>query len=144
MKKAKLLFVLFGLAFSITLAVIVGQRLSSEAMAVVVGVVAGVAASIPTSLIVVWFATRSVAVSRPAPEPPPPQPAPAPAPEPRLVVMTQPQPMQMSAMPIYQSPGGYVQPGPYMAINARQFTVIGGADVALTEPEPAQEVVWPR
>jgi len=40
-------------AFAITLAVIVGTRLSTEAMAVVIGVVCGVAAGIPTSLLIV-------------------------------------------------------------------------------------------
>ncbi len=136
MKKVRYALLLFGLAFSVTLAVIVGQRLSSEAMAVVVGVVAGVAASIPTSLIVVWFATRSLSTTRHAPE------QPAPPPEPRVVVMAQ--PAQMPTMPMYPNPAAYVQPAPYMALNSRQFTVIGGADVAITEPEPVQEVVWPR
>lgn len=41
-------------AFMITLAVIVAHRMSSEAMAVVVGVVCGVAAAIPTSLLVAF------------------------------------------------------------------------------------------
>jgi predicted dienelactone hydrolase len=47
-----------AVAFAVTLAVIVGWRMSSEAMAVLVGVAAGVLASIPTSLIVVWVTTR--------------------------------------------------------------------------------------
>lgn len=42
---------------AVALAFVVGQRMSSDAMAVVVGVVFGVAASIPTSLLVV-AATR--------------------------------------------------------------------------------------
>lgn len=42
-------FVIVGLVFGITLAVVVGSRMSAEAMAVVVGVVCGVAAGIPTS-----------------------------------------------------------------------------------------------
>ena len=51
---------LLGLTFlvaGVALAVVVGQRMSTDAMAVVVGVVFGVAASIPTSLLVV-AATR--------------------------------------------------------------------------------------
>jgi hypothetical protein len=42
-------FVIVGLVFATALAVVVGNRMSSEAMAVVVGVVCGVAAGIPTS-----------------------------------------------------------------------------------------------
>jgi len=43
-------------AFAVTLAVVVGNRMSTEAMAVVVGVVCGVAAGIPMSLLImlVW------------------------------------------------------------------------------------------
>ncbi len=51
---------LFGLTILVAvvvLAVVVGQRMSTDAMAVAVGVVFGVAASIPTSLLVV-AATR--------------------------------------------------------------------------------------
>jgi hypothetical protein len=39
--------------FLITLAAVIGVRMSSEAMAVVIGVIFGVAASIPTSLVIV-------------------------------------------------------------------------------------------
>lgn len=55
---------LIVLAFCVTLAVMIGQRLSGQTLAVIVGVVAGVAASIPTSLVVIWLATRSVAPAR--------------------------------------------------------------------------------
>lgn len=51
---------LIGLAIvagGVTLAVIIGNRMSAEAMSVVIGVVFGVAASIPTSLLIV-AATR--------------------------------------------------------------------------------------
>ena len=44
-------FVIVGLVFGIALAVVVGNRMSAEAMAVVVGVVCGVAAGIPTSVL---------------------------------------------------------------------------------------------
>ncbi len=59
---------LMGLAFTVTLAAVIGSRLSDEAMAVIVGVVAGVAASIPGSLMVTWLATRGAAAA-PACEP---------------------------------------------------------------------------
>ena len=39
--------------FLITLAVVIGVRMNTEAMAVVIGVIFGVAASIPTSLVIV-------------------------------------------------------------------------------------------
>jgi hypothetical protein len=42
--------VLFGILFFAVLAIVVGQRLSTEAMAVVVGVACGVVASVPVSL----------------------------------------------------------------------------------------------
>jgi hypothetical protein len=66
--KIRVLFMLMGLAFAVTLAAVIGLRLSTEAMAVIVGVVAGVAASIPGSLMVTWLATRT-ALAVPAREP---------------------------------------------------------------------------
>jgi hypothetical protein len=124
-------------AFAITLAVVVGQRLSSEAMAVLLGVVAGVAASIPTSLIVVRIATRSLASkveSAPRAEPV--------RAEPRIVVMQQPAPVSSPA----PTPAAYVYPAspsaaypgwngapayaasplPNAPMSGRKFTVIGG------------------
>jgi hypothetical protein len=41
------------LGFGVALAVIVGQRMSTDAMAVVIGVAVGVTASVPTSLLLV-------------------------------------------------------------------------------------------
>lgn len=46
-------------AFSVALAVVVGNRMSAEAMAVVVGVVCGVVASIPMSALMLAMARRS-------------------------------------------------------------------------------------
>jgi hypothetical protein len=55
MKKA----VVVGLiAFVGTLAVVIGQRMSTDAMAVVVGIVCGVAASVPTSLLIIFVTGR--------------------------------------------------------------------------------------
>jgi hypothetical protein len=134
--KTRVIWLAFGLAFFVTLAVVVGQRLSAEAMAVVVGVFAGVAASIPTSLIVVWLATRSAGsrpepLMRPMPE--------ARSAEPRIVVV---------APPMAGTQAGYGY-APTMALAPyppapRRFTVIGGADVAYDEAPQAQEVVWPQ
>lgn len=121
-----------GLAFVITLAIVVGWRLSDEAMAVVVGVVAGVAASIPTSLLVVWVATRSLdAHARPRP-PSVMRSAPAPPREaPHIIVvhttptgpMAPPPGRTATALPSYAAPPadtfGSLAPGP------RHFTIIG-------------------
>ena len=47
-----------ALAFSVTLAAVVGNRMSTEAMAVVVGVVCGVAAGIPMSMLLLLVLNR--------------------------------------------------------------------------------------
>jgi len=47
-----------GLAFAITLAVMIGKRMSAEAMAVVVGIVCGVLASVPASLLLLLVLGR--------------------------------------------------------------------------------------
>lgn len=46
------------IAFTVTLGVVVGNRLSSEAMAVVVGIVCGVLASVPTSILLLILVRR--------------------------------------------------------------------------------------
>jgi hypothetical protein len=55
MKKA---IVPLALGFGVTLAFIVGQRMSTDAMAVVIGVAVGVAASVPTSVLLVALLRR--------------------------------------------------------------------------------------
>jgi hypothetical protein len=49
----KFLFVA-GTAFAVTLAIVVGVRMSPDALAVIIGVVSGVLASVPTTAILVW------------------------------------------------------------------------------------------
>ena len=130
----KLILLLGVLAFAITLAIIIGQRLSTEAMAVLMGVVAGVAASIPTSLIVVWIAMQTMVKPQYIPRPEPRGEPPPAAEPPRIVVVQQPVPGSTPA-------SGYAQPNwgsaPYPMMPApalrppRKFTVIGGA----AEPE---------
>ncbi len=46
------------LGFGVALALIIGQRMSTDAMAVVIGVAVGVAASVPTSLLLVALLRR--------------------------------------------------------------------------------------
>lgn len=145
--KARFVLLILGLAFVVTLAVIVGQRLSAEAMAVMVGVVAGVAASIPTSLLVVWFANRALLTSRATMEMPAPVPAPRPAPhaEPPQQILVMAPPANLPAAyqnampyPINTGIGAYAtMPA---APTARQFTVIGGAD---TSAEDVEATAWP-
>ena len=55
MKRA---IVLVAAAFAVALAIVVGNRMSADAMAVVVGVVCGVLASVPTSLLLIWALGR--------------------------------------------------------------------------------------
>jgi hypothetical protein len=54
----KVILGLLALTFSVTLAVIVGNRLSDEALAVLAGAVCGVGAAIPTSLLILAIARR--------------------------------------------------------------------------------------
>ncbi len=49
-----------ALAFAVTLAAVIGNRMSAEAMAVVVGVVCGVAAGIPMSMLLILVLNRGV------------------------------------------------------------------------------------
>ena len=157
--KGRLTWLLFGVVFSVTLALIVGQRLSAEAMAVVIGVIAGVAASIPTSLIVVWFMGRN-SLARPIIDASPAPARPAEPPEPRIVVMPAPQPQQAAYPGLAgygpQSYAGYAQAPAYAqaaagpayaapALPARRFTVIGGSDGVIEEPAYLEEgVIWQR
>jgi len=133
--------ILLGMiAFGITLAIIVGQRLTTEAMAVLMGVVAGVTASIPTSLIVVWIAMQTMVKRDPEPRPIPRAEPPQPE-APRIVVMQQPQPVPAQA---YGFPQAAWSPSPYPAMPAppRKFTVIGGAgeaDELTTLPLPESD-----
>jgi hypothetical protein len=52
------LVALILVAFAVTLAVVVGNRMSTDAMAVVIGIVCGVGASIPTSLLIMAVSSR--------------------------------------------------------------------------------------
>ena len=54
----KQLVALLTVAFVVTLGVVVGTRMSSDAIAVLVGVIAGVAASIPTALLLMAVTRR--------------------------------------------------------------------------------------
>jgi hypothetical protein len=130
---------LIGSAFAVTLAVVIGLRLSTEAMAVIVGVVAGVAASIPASLIVIWLATRN-AVAGPAREPQ--------TNEPRMIyVNTTPPPSWPDAMSSPPHISALITPhgAPW---SPRHFTGLGGlgdavapVDAPTRAPVPGVSVI---
>lgn len=121
----KKLLALSTIAAGVTLAIVVGQRMSTDAMAVVVGVVFGVAASIPTSLLIV-AATRGrrESIHLPGPDPRPP----AIDTRPQIYVVTPPaQASGWQAAPWLQNdmqpplpPAGYGQ-----AESSRRFKVVG-------------------
>jgi hypothetical protein len=111
MKKVALLALI---AFAVTLAVIIGKRMSTDAMAVVIGVGCGVVASIPTSLLILAVTNRREErqVQRQPNYPP--------------VVIVNPG----------NNPPRYLQPPlptPMSQGQERQFRVIGGEDVVLDE-----------
>ena len=120
-------------AGGMTLAVVVGQRMSTDAMAVVIGVVFGVAASIPTSLLVV-AATRGrrepTHLSGPDPRPP------AVDSRPQIYVVTPPThagdgqvaPWLQSSMQPPLPPAGYGQ-----AESPRRFRVVGEDDTWMVD-----------
>jgi hypothetical protein len=99
-----------GVGFAVGLAVVVGQRLSGEAMAVLAGTVCGVAASIPTSLLIVWVTRRrqeQASTQSTGTYPP-------------VIVV---QPPAQNGMPS-GSQAGYL--GPYVPPAQREFNVVGG------------------
>lgn len=101
-----------AIAFSVALAVVVGNRMSAEAMAVVIGVVCGVAASIPMSAIILALSRRSRAVAREESAPPARPP----------VILVAPTPMPRPAA----GWADYSQAYPPPAVPApREFRVIG-------------------
>lgn len=114
------------LAFSIALAFLIGQRLSDQAMAVIVGSVIGVAASLPMTAIVLWLTLRQREIVRQSSSysrsdaPPRDE-------TPRMIIV-QPQPY---AAPQYapQPPMGYLNPpAPGLASYprpARDFKIVG-------------------
>ena len=103
------------MAFAVTLAVVVGRRLSDEALAVLAGAVCGVGAAIPTSLLI-------VAVSRRRDERRVQPPVPQQGPYPPVVVVAPPGGQQRPS-------GWNALPPAVTAPMQRHFTVVGGAPV---------------
>ena len=114
------------LAFVVTLALIIGWRLSDQAMAVIIGVVAGVAASVPTSLVVGWLVLQSrsgpgrVVASTATPVPPQVIVVHATAPAPPSTASQR----SLTVLPAYGTPQPTELNG--LAMGSRQFTIMGG------------------
>ena len=114
-----------GLVFAVTLAIIIGKQMTTEAMAVVIGVVCGVAAGIPTSVLLLValgrrdsLRTREEAAARQAPASYPP------------VVVIQGGGMQ----PQLPAPSSGYWPAPNAApLVSRQFHVVGGDGLLLDD-----------
>lgn len=116
--------ILAGIAFAVTLAVIVGNKLSSEALAVAVGALCGIAASIPVSIGLVIAASRNwghndegyrevsydYASHRYAPQPP------------QMILLAP----QQSQAPYGHSQGQFYLPANAPAVGApREFKIVG-------------------
>ena len=124
------LIVLLALAFVVTLGVVVGTRMSSDAIAVLVGVIAGVAASIPCALLLMAVTRRREPQEDASYEDAPYDGARYDDPRyrqaPPVIVVT-PGAMPQQQLP-YGSPYGYAgqQPGTGMHVSQRrQFRVMG-------------------
>jgi hypothetical protein len=113
-----------GLVFAVTLAIIVGKQMTTEAMAVVIGVVCGVLAGIPTSVLLLVALNRRDSLrsreqaARQAPANYPPV----------VVIQGGAQQPQLPAMQ-----GGY-WPAPNAApLVSRQFHVVGGDELTVDD-----------
>ncbi len=131
MLKFKFIFLIALTAFAISMGITIGQRLSSEAMAMMMGFIVGVAASMPTCYIMVWAMTRNIVVPPSTPPPPPP--------ETRVVVVSAPPnsapanaPPTPQPSPVFNSASPFISPHAtpiqQIANPQRKFTVIGGED----------------
>jgi len=121
-----------GILFLITLAVVIGLRMSNEAMAVVIGVIFGVAASIPTSLLIVavtWRREKRAAGHASGTRRPPAQEALPPS----VVIVN---PGGMGTGNAYRSPAYLPQPDLQWSPPPRQFRVVGDPDEASLDEGP--------
>ncbi len=114
---------LLMLGFGVALAVIIGQRMSTDAMAVVIGVAVGVAASVPTSLLLVALLRRERRSYREEPQQQPAYPG---FQQPSFIVLD---PAQLMAQRNLQQPQP-VMPPPMLSQDAgmRRLRVVGAED----------------
>ena len=117
LNRLKMLATLVIGTFAVTLAVVVGNRLSDEALAVLAGAVCGVGAAIPTSLLVVTVSRRQDEGNENRARHPAPQGA-----YPPVIVVTPPGGQQ-------RANGWNALPPSLAAPAQRNFTVVGGAPI---------------
>ncbi len=105
-------------AFAVTLAMIIGNRLSNEALSVLAGAVCGVGAAIPTSLIILSVSRRRE------------------GPRERRVLQATRQPAAYPPVVVVAPPATQHQPGGWNALPpslgapaGRHFTVVGGSPI---------------
>ena len=125
----KRIVLLASLAFGFTLALLVAQRLSDQAMAVIVGSVIGVAASVPMTALVLWLMLRQRVPAHPPPSPPVSRYEPPIREEPRImVIQAQPYP----TAPVSALTSGMYAPPAYNSGQPRaprEFTIVGEEDL---------------
>ncbi len=119
--------VLVGMAFAVTLAVVVANRLSEQALAVAVGALCGIAASVPVSIAFVIAASRNwgrpetvVQASARRLDSEPPR---YPQPQQPVIVIAPPQP-NSAAYP-FSNGSYYIPPQPNEPESGREFKIIG-------------------
>ncbi len=115
--------VLVGMAFAVTLAIVVANRLSEQALAVAVGAICGMVASVPVSIAFViaanrnWGRPETIVQEQPVPAPPS-----YPQPQQPIVVIAPPQasPYGYAQGQTYYLPPNVPAPG-----TPRDFRIIG-------------------
>jgi hypothetical protein len=115
---------LVALAFAVTLAVIVGNRLSDEALAVLAGAVCGVGAAIPTSLLILAIVRRKDKSEERSQTYPQQQGA-----YPPVIVVAPPNVQQQP----FNWNGGY--PPSLAPPSQREFTIVGGTSMEARSDE---------
>ena len=131
------LIALLGLAFVVTLGVVVGTRMSSDAIAVLVGVIAGVAASIPCALLLMAVTRRQ------EPQEVEPYEEPRYRQAPPVIVVTPGAAQQQLpyGTPPYGAPYGYPELGAGRS-GRRQFRVMGYDEAEEEQPAEGEAGNW--
>jgi len=118
----KKLIVPLMLGFGVALALLIGQRMSTDAMAVVIGVAVGVTASVPTSLLLVALLRRE---RREWHAEPPPQPTYPQLQQPNVIVLN---PADLLAGRKDQPPVPLPPPEALLDGGMRRLRVVGDDD----------------
>lgn len=119
-----------AVAFGVALAVLFAQKLSDQAVAVIVGSVIGVVASVPMTAIVLWLMLRGRFQQPPAVVR---HEYPSREEQPRIMVI-QPQPYPAAA-PLPSPMNPYVTPAPAaFPRSAREFKIVGESDPEDDDP----------